>query len=43
VRLHVENGVAALTRIHTIPEGALIMVIGTRFSISTDDYEESND
>jgi hypothetical protein len=43
VRLHVENGVAAPTRVHTIPKGALIMVIGTRFSISTDGYEESND
>jgi hypothetical protein len=41
--LHVENGVAAPTRVHTIPKGALIMVIGTRFSISTDGYEESND
>jgi hypothetical protein len=43
VRLHVENGVAAPTRVHTIPKGALIMVINTRFSISTDGYEESND
>jgi hypothetical protein len=43
VRLHVENGVAAPTRVHTIPKGALIMVISTRFSISTDGYEESND
>src|SRR3979490_770793 len=42
VRLHVENGVAAPTRVHTIPKGALTMVIGTRFSISTDGYEESN-
>jgi len=43
VRLHVENGVAAPTRVHTIPKGALTMVISTRFSISTDGYEESND
>jgi hypothetical protein len=43
VRLDVENGVAAPTRVHTIPKGALIMVISTRFSISTDGYEESND
>ena len=43
VRLHVENVVAAPTRVHTIPKGALIMVISTRFSISTDGYEESND
>ena len=42
VRLHVENGVAAPTRVHTIPKGALIMVISTRFSISTEG-EESND
>ena len=38
-----ENGVAAPTTVHTIPIGALIMVISTRFSISTDGYEESND
>lgn len=31
VRLHVENGVAAPTRVHTIPKGALIMGITTRF------------
>ena len=43
VRLHVENGVAAPTRVHTIPKGALIMVISTRFSISTGGYEKSND
>jgi hypothetical protein len=43
VRLHVENGVAAPTRVHTIPKGALTMVISTRSSISTDGYEESND
>ena len=43
VRLHVESGVAAPTRVHTIPKGALIMVISTRFSISADGYEESND
>ena len=43
VRLHVENGVAAPTRVHTIPKGALIMGISTRFSISTNGYEESND
>jgi hypothetical protein len=41
--VHVENGVAAPTRVQTIPKGALIMVIGIRFSISTDGYEESND
>ena len=43
VRLDVENGVAAPTRVQTIPKGALTMVISTRFSISTDGYEESND
>ena len=43
VRLHVENGVAAPTRVQTFPKGALIMVISTRFSIGTDGYEESND
>jgi len=43
VRLDVENCVAAPTRVHTIPKGALIMVISTRFSISTDGHEESND
>jgi hypothetical protein len=42
MRLHVENGVAAPTRVHTIRKGALIMVISTRFSICTDGYEESN-
>lgn len=42
-RLHVENGVAAPTRVHTITKGALMMVISTRVSISTDGYEESND
>ena len=42
VRLPVENGVAAPTRVHTIPKGAWIMVISTGFSISTDGYEESN-
>ena len=43
VRFRVENGVAAPTRVYTIPKGALIMVISARFSISTDGYEESND
>ena len=43
VRLRVENSGAAPTRVHTIPKGALIMVISTRFSISTDAYEEKND
>ena len=43
VRLHVENGVGAPTRVQTIPKGALFMVISTRFSISTNGYEESND
>jgi len=43
LRLHVENGVAATTRVHTIPKGALIMVISTRFIISIDGYEVSND
>jgi hypothetical protein len=41
VRLDVEKGVAAPTRVQTILKGALIMVISTRFSISTDGYEES--
>jgi hypothetical protein len=39
----VENGVAAPTRVHTIPRGALTMGLSTRFSISTDGYEQSND
>jgi hypothetical protein len=43
VRLHVENGLAAPTRVHTIAKGALIMLINTRFRISTDGHEESND
>jgi hypothetical protein len=41
--LRVENGVAAPTRVHTIPKGALIMGISTRFSIRTDGHEEGND
>ena len=43
VGLDVENVVAAPTRVHTIGKGALIMVMSTRFSISTDGLEESND
>jgi len=43
VRLDVENGVVAPTRVHTIPKGALMMVISARFSTGTDGYEESND
>jgi hypothetical protein len=43
VRLDVEDGVAAPTRVHTIPKGALMMVISTGFSTGTDGYEESDD